>query len=171
LENDPDNLEETQFAINSYVLVKYENRDGIRPHAPPSKLHPTLRGPFKVISKTSRDRLGSIYTCQNLVTNKLEDFHVTNLQPFHWDGNTNPLEVALSDDQSFLVEDILNHRFVGNKRKIKSNLQFQIRWKGVNEPTWEPWRNCAKLQKVHQYLRVHPQLKKFAPKESDWVYE
>lgn len=90
LENDPDNLEETQFAINSYVLVKYENRDGIRPHAPPSKLH------------------------QNLVTNKLEDFHVTNLQPFHWDGNTNPLEVALSDDQSFLVEDILNHRFVGN---------------------------------------------------------
>jgi len=52
---------ETEFKISSYVLVKYENRDGVKLHAPPSKLHPKLRGPFKVISKTERDQRGTIY--------------------------------------------------------------------------------------------------------------
>jgi hypothetical protein len=44
----------TEFPINSYVLVKYENEG----HKPPTKLHTKLRGPLRVIS-----HVGSIYTC------------------------------------------------------------------------------------------------------------
>jgi hypothetical protein len=60
----------TEFRINSYVLVKYENDD----HAPPT-LHPSLRGPFRVVAR--HDRLeAAIYTCHNMTTGRLEDFHV-----------------------------------------------------------------------------------------------
>jgi len=148
------------------VLVQYENRDGIRAHAPPSKLHPKLRGPFKVISKTTRGNQGTIYTCENLVTNKLEDFHVTNLQPFIYDETKiNPLEIALADNESFLVEKILRHRFTDSQNKIKSNLQFLIKWKGLNDPSWEPWKNTSKLILVHEYLNSKRELKKFLPKD------
>jgi hypothetical protein len=156
---------ETQFEINSYVLVKYENRDGLKPHAPPTKLHPKLRGPFQVISKTQRKRQGTIYTCKNLITNKLEDFHVTNLQPFTFEETyTNPIEAALADNESFFVEEILNHRFTDNKHKIKSNLQFLIKWKGLDKPSWEPWKNTSKLEKVHQYMKATKQLMMLLPK-------
>jgi hypothetical protein len=156
---------ETEFKISSYVLVKYEKRDGVKPHAPPSKLHPKLRGPFKVISKTERDQRGTIYTCQNLVTNKLEDFHVTNLQPFHYDeNNVNPTEVALADNESFLVEKIIKHRFIDKNHKVKGSLQFYIKWVGFDQPTWEPWKNTFKLAQVHEYLKTHKELRKFVPK-------
>ena len=63
-----------QFPINSYVMAKYENH---HEHRPPTKLHPIKKGPFRVVNYT-----GSIYTVQNLVTMKNEDYHVTNLEPF-----------------------------------------------------------------------------------------
>jgi hypothetical protein len=155
---------ETQFQINSFVLVQHEQRDGIRPHAPPSKLHPTLKGPYKVIAKNEREQ-GTVYTCQNLVNNKLEDFHVTNLQPFYYDERVvNPTEVALADNESFLVEKIMSHRFTDSQRKIKSNLQFLVKWINIPEPTWEPWKSTNKLNKVHEYLRSKSDLKKFTPK-------
>jgi hypothetical protein len=155
---------ETQFSINSYVLVQYEQRDGIRPHAPPSKLHPTLKGPYKVIAKNEREQ-GTVYTCQNLVNNKLEDFHIKNLQPFYYDESVvNPIEVALADNESFLVERIMSHRFTDSQRKIKSNLQFLVKWVDIPQPTWEPWKSTNKLQKVHEYLRSKNDLKKFSPK-------
>ena len=154
---------ETEFPINSYVLVQYEHRDGLKSHSPPSKLHPKLRGPFRIISKTTRNNQGSIYTCENLVTNKLEDFHVTNLQPFQFDEEkVNPLEIALTDNESFQVENVIKHRFTDSQKKIKSNLQFLIQWKGIKQPSWEPWKNISKLQLVQEYLKNHRQLKKFA---------
>jgi hypothetical protein len=146
---------ETEFEINDYVLTKYEQRDGVKPHAPPTKLHPNLRGPFKVISKTHRRSLPTIYTCQHLATNKLEDFHVTNLQPFYFDEEkVNPMEISLTDDESFLVEKILKHKFSDKNKKLKSNLQFLIKWKGFKEPTWEPWTNTKKLEIVHVHICI-----------------
>ena len=51
----PDNTL-TKFPDNSYVLVEYfEN--------PPSKLHPRLQGPYRVVN-----HIGSRYSLQNLVT-------------------------------------------------------------------------------------------------------
>ena len=55
----------TEFPINSYVLAQYENLE----HRPPSKFHLQNQGPFQVINK-----IGSVYTVRNLVTNKNIDF-------------------------------------------------------------------------------------------------
>ena len=88
---------------------------------------------------------------QNLVNNKLEDFHIKNLQPFYYDESVvNPIEVALADNESFLVERIMSHRFTDSQRKIKSNLQFLVKWVDIPQPTWEPWKSTNKLQKVHE---------------------
>ena len=62
--------ERTEFPINSYVLVQYENIE----HKPPSKLHPQLKGPYQVGNYAC-----SIYIVRNLVTKKLEDLYITNI--------------------------------------------------------------------------------------------
>jgi hypothetical protein len=71
----------TEFPIDSYVLVQYENDD----RRPPSKVHPIWKGPYKVVSVRTRAPKGTIYTCRNLATNKLEDFHVTLMRTFKYD--------------------------------------------------------------------------------------
>ena len=140
---------ETEFDIGSYVLVQYENDD----HRPPTKVHPKLRGPFKVMAVTRRNQLGSIYTCQNLESNELADFHVKLLVPFHYDARyTNPDTEALVDKQMFVVETVLEHIFE-SKRQLKSDLKFLIKWVGYKQPSWEPYANVAKVGKVHEYLR------------------
>ena len=54
---------------------------------------------------------GSRYTVQNLVTNKLEDFHVTNLRVFRYDpSRVDPREVANADQQATDVEMVLAHK-------------------------------------------------------------
>ena len=98
------------------------------------------------------------------MTNKLEDFHVNKLTTVYI--RRNPLEIALADNESFLVEKILKHRFTDSQNKIKSNLQFLIKWKGLNDPSWEPWKNTSKLILVHEYLNSKRELKKFLPKDS-----
>jgi Chromo (CHRromatin Organisation MOdifier) domain len=75
------------------------------------------------------------------------------------------MEISLTDDESFLVEKIMKHKFSDKNKNLKSNLQFLIKWKGFKEPTWESWKNTSKLGIVHEYLRSHKDLKKFASKE------
>jgi hypothetical protein len=138
---------ETEFELDLYVLVKYENDD----HAPPTKVHPVLRGPFKVVAVRTRDTKGTIYTCRNLATNKLEDFHVKLLQPFKHDQRyVDPEQAAMADQQMFEVETILDHIFEG--KELKTNLRFKVKWIGFPNPTWEPYSTMSKVDKVHQYL-------------------
>lgn len=115
----------TEFQIGDYVLVAYE-KDG---HKAPSKLHPVLRGPCRIIDKTVR-REGDIYTVQHLDSFKLEDFHVKLLQKFNHDARfTDPTSVATADNQSFIVESILNHRFQPRKQIKKQYANFsQMAW-------------------------------------------
>jgi transposase InsO family protein len=156
---------ETEFPINSYVLVQYENRGGPKEHAPNTPLHPILRGPFRVVNKRHRDAQGTIYTCEHLATHKLEDFHVKLLQPFHYDERrVSPEDVAQTDYNLFTVESVRAHRWTPGKHKTKSNLMFLIKWEGYDDQsnTWEPWENVAKVGILHEYLRSIPALKRFA---------
>jgi hypothetical protein len=143
----------TEFPINSYVLVYYENDE----HQPPSKLHTKLRGPLRVVN-----RIGSIYTLQNLVNNKLEDFHVKNIRPFIYDPvHTDPKKVALHDEDHFEINNILDHRFEGQGREKRSELAFLILWEGETSPTWHKWSiDLSNNAKVHEYLSAH-KMKKF----------
>jgi transposase InsO family protein len=148
----------TEFPINSYVLVNYENED----KKAPSKLHTYLRGPLRVVSIQ-----GSVYTLQNLVTNKLEDFHVSLLHPFVYDATRdNPRLIAQHDEDFFDIERIIEHRFTGEKSdaKKKSNLELKILWTGYAVADWQSWsKDLAKNRIVHEYLERH-KLKRFIPK-------
>ncbi len=67
----------TEFPINSYVLIEYPQSSHHK--GPPTKFHSNLKGPMQVINV-----VGSRYTLLNLVTNKLEDFHITQLKQFNY---------------------------------------------------------------------------------------
>ena len=140
---------EEEFDIDTYVLAKYENDE----HAAPSKLHPKLRGPYQIVEITRRDPKGTIYTCRNLATQKLEDFHVKLLVHYEYDkAQTNPDEAAMADSQMFEVESVLDHIFE-NKKQLKSKMKLKIKWVGYAVPTWETYTAMSRVEQVHHYLR------------------
>ena len=150
-------INEPEFPIGSYVLIGYEEHE-------PSKLHPRLKGPMRVVAVTKRDNLPSIYTCQDLVTNKPYDYHVKLVRPFHYDAESiNPETVAMADDNSFMVEEIRDHRFLNNDRK-RSSLQFLVKWVGYEECTWEPYHSTFKLVQTHNYMQQN-NLNSYIPRQ------
>ena len=150
--------ETTEFPINSYVLQTYE-QDNQRP---PSKLNTRLRGPHKVVAKHSRVDGPDVYTVQNLASNKLEDFKITDLRTFNFDEQrVNPQEVAIQDKQLYIVESVLEHKGTGAKRSL---MQFHIKWKGYDETSWEPWSNVKDNIILHNYLKAN-KLQRLIPKQ------
>jgi hypothetical protein len=147
--------QQTTFAINTFVMAKYEANNG----EPPTKLHPLLRGPYQIINRSIRAE-GDIYTVQDLVTNKLYDFHVKLLQPYQYDATRiNPLAVAMKDHNSsmesrvYIVEEVLNHRFFPNSVKA-ANLQLLIKWMNEDRPQWNSYNETSikKVKLVQDYL-------------------
>ena len=144
--------ERTEYPINSYVSVQYENPE----HKPPSKSHSNLRGPYQVVNCT-----GSIYTVRNLVTNKLEDFLVTNIRNFENDPLTvHPRQVANTDQDMVDIHEIIQHIGTHNRRV---HMKFFIRWSDGDE-TWEPWSNVRRTEACHLYVEKH-NMKHLIPKE------
>lgn len=155
----------TEFPTNSYVLARYEGDD----HRPPSKLETRWRGPLRVITCAN-----SVCTVQHLVTNKLEDLHITLLKPFHYDAEqTDPHQVAAQDEGYYIIAEVLDHRFVKdgavyegtNSRGKLSHLQLLVHYEGDDEPLWQQWSTETKLNhatKVHDYLRAN-KLARFVP--------
>ena len=85
-------------------MLQYEKLD----HKPASKLFSNLKGSYFE---------GSIYTVRNLVTNKLEDFHITNLYPFVYDLlNVDLRQVASIDQEIVDIDKITSHTGNPNKR-------------------------------------------------------
>ena len=137
--------EEPNYPVNSYVIVEYETD-------PPSKLHPKLMGPMRVVTRHDRGDKPSTYTCEDLVTHKLADFHVKLIHPFLYDAdNVNPTNVAMVDGQYFAVDRILDHKFTPKKSKKSSDLSFHILWQGGTK-SWEPYHTTFNLAEVHAYL-------------------
>ena len=102
----------TYFPIDSYVLAQYETYKD-------SKLHTKRHGPYRVVN-----RIGTVYTLENLVTNKLLDFHVKLLSAYnHDENNSDILKVAKIDKELSDIVKILNHRFRGHKKTL-SNLEL-----------------------------------------------
>lgn len=135
----------TEFPINSYVLVNYEGEH----HRPPSKLHTFLRGPLRVVNFN-----GPIYTLQNLVTNKMEDFHVKLLHPFRFDTATvDPALIAQHDDDYYEIIEVINHRFMDKSNKNCTNLEFLVKYRDAKEHVWQSWNvDFAANEVIHSYL-------------------
>ena len=136
----------TEFAVNSYVLVNYPH-NGIT-GGPPSKLLTHKKGPFRVVNN-----VGSTYTVENLVNNKLEDYHISSLTKFEYDVNeVDPRLIANRDSQMWDVEAVIAHR--GDPKGSKRQLFFLIKWVGfdASQNTWEPWENVRDTAALQAYL-------------------
>ena len=137
----------TEFPIHSYVLIGYPKTS--HHSGPPSKFHTNLKGPYQVVEKS-----GTRYTVRNLVTNKLEDFHITLLREFLFDPEyVDPVKIAMCDEQFYEIEKVLAHTGQFNK---KDTLFFKVKWLGYDDEkdnTWEPWKNLRLNIRLHQYLR------------------
>ena len=148
--------ETTEFPIGSYVLAEYETGKS-------SKFHTKRHGPYRVINK-----LGPIYSLENLVTNKISDFHVLLLSEYHHDNdNSNIYKVAKIDEEFQEISSVLNHRFKSNKKRAK-DIQLQMTWDNDPNPQWYDWNSTfGAVEKVQKYLNDN-QMRKYIPIKYTW---
>jgi hypothetical protein len=140
----------SEYPINSYVLL--DHPEGNRP-----KLNTRLKGPYQVVNF-----IGSTYTIQDLLTGKNFDTHITNLRPFNYDtSRTDPKEVAMHDQQEFVLGDVLAHRGDKNRRQT---MEIEVRWEGFGPEhnSWEPYSNLRHTEKLIAYLSAN-RLKSLIP--------
>ena len=150
------NYKQTHFPINSYVLVEYETRKD-------SKLHTKRHGPYRVIN-----RIGTVYTLENLVTGKLRDYHVKLLSQYNHDEvNTDINKVAKIDEELTDITQVLSHRFKSSKKTL-TNLELLLVWEDDPKPTWFPWNSSLRsIDVIHRYFENN-QMRKFIPPEFTW---
>jgi transposase InsO family protein len=138
----------TLFAENSYVLVKTSSKYTGKP---PDKFTSHWKGPMRVVN----NKVPNKYTVQNLITLKMEDYHVTSLKQFIYDPLvTDPTEVANRDENVTTVERIVSHR---GDIKDKSRVTFRVRWLGQDESedTYESFENLKRNEHLHRYLMAN----------------
>jgi hypothetical protein len=154
--------ERTEFPIGSYVLLKPkpDAKFGIT-----DKLHPPLKGPFKVVGHDK-----NTYQIQNLTTNKIiPSVNIQRLQPFYVNEVTdNPRDISNKDSDSFIIEKVISHSPLKPKRVTE--LCFRIKWLGWDDEdsnTTECWmvNPDLKINKVVlRYMNSIPHLRKFVNK-------
>ena len=141
-ERSKDNSQSTTFPINSYVLVQYETQKS-------SKLHTSKHGPYRVIN-----HIGTIYTCEHLVTKKIKDYHVKLLSEYkHDEVNSDIARAAKLDDEYCDIEGVHNHKFVPPHSKRKTDLFFLLTWDDDMDPKWYRWNTTlGDNELIHKYL-------------------
>ena len=121
----------TVFPMGTYVLCRHTDR-------PPTRLHTTWHGPYRVISYK-----GSEYVLANLVAHKERSVHIKNLKIFNYDSEVDvPADTARRDYMEFVVEKFLKHS--GDTKKATA-MSFQDKWLNYDDThnSWEPWKNYS----------------------------
>ena len=142
----------TIFPVGSYVLAKYAV-------GPPTRLHTKWQGPFQVVSYVNSE-----YTLLNLVSKAERITHASNLKVFIFDPlRVSAPDIARHDYMEFFIESIVEYR--GDTKRLNS-LFFKVKWLNYDDShnSWEPWSALRKCDKLHDFLRANPKLKKLVPK-------
>jgi hypothetical protein len=142
------------FTVGDLVYVS--SADLLLPKGHAVKLLPKYIGPFKVIDAQSSTSNYHVELLAQLQVRNLHDrFHQSKLCPYQ--ANDDVLfphqeahrfyDFGTPDDQEWLVEEILAHKWEGNQ------LLFQIHW-NLGDTTWEPLESCEALQALDEYLHL-----------------
>ena len=108
---------QSDYVSHWHICVGYTGYGDSGGAKPPTKLHPRLMGPVVIVNS-----IKDTSTCRNLVTEDNEDFHVSRLREFHFQEEfVNPKDVAMRDNEEFVVDSIQKHR--GDVTKLTS-LEF-----------------------------------------------
>lgn len=139
----------TVYAAGDLVLATHASK-------PPNKLAPRWRGPFAVV-----ERVGSMYTCQDLRTLKHIRFHETRLKKYDAERTEFAVAVAAVDNEEFEVEAIVDHRLLPGRGPRRRRLEFRVHWRGyeAEEDTWLPFAEVRDLAALDVYALEHPELR------------
>ena len=129
-----------QFNIGDLVLLSTANLRSTGPGRA-AKLSPQRIGPFRITRVLSK--LNYELDLPETMNKKYNIFHVSLLTKYNETENkyssgpsslTRPPPEIIDDEELFEVQQILKHRFNGNRR------QYLVHWKGyeLHESTWEP---------------------------------
>ena len=148
------NSHTTTFPINSYVLVQYETQKT-------TKLHTSKHGPYRVVN-----HIGTIYTCEHLVTKKKSDYHVKLLTEYkHDEVNSDIDKVAKLDEEYSDIVEVLDHKFTPPNKTKHSNLSFLLTWDSDMNPKWYPWhKTFGANDKIHEYFDKN-QMRSYIPQK------
>ncbi len=152
-----------QFEVGDLVLLSTTNLKASGPGRA-EKLSPQRIGPFRITRVLSK--LNYELDLPPVLNKKYNVFHVSLLTKFYPNDTTKfasrptnitrpPAEV-IDNQEIYEVQQILKHRFNGNKR------QYLVHWKGydIHESTWEPVSSFKfhrdLINKYEQSLRSKP---------------
>jgi len=110
-----------------------------------------------------------VYTVQNLVSEKTEDFHVKKLKPFlHDPATSDPADVARKVLDYVEIDHIVSHK---GPFKKTSKMRFLIRFKGFDQShdSYQLWKDLRTTEALHRYL-IANQMQKLVPKPFRHLY-
>jgi hypothetical protein len=145
---------DNHFAVDDLIYVS--TADLLLPKGQATKLLPKYIGPFKVLeTHTNTSSYKVKLPAQLQVRNLHNQFHRSKLHPYL--SNDNVIfshrekfayyDYSIPNDQEWLVEEILSHKW------DKNSLQFKICW-NLGDITWEPFEACKELQALTKYLQL-----------------
>jgi hypothetical protein len=146
--------EDDTFAAGDLVYISAE--DLALPKGRATKLLPCYVGPFKVLEAHTDKSTYRVKLPAQLRAHNLHDrFHQSKLRPhFANDDALFPhreahvfYDFGNPDDQEWLVEEILAHKWDRN------TLVFQVHW-NLGDTTWESLETCNDLQALQEYLQL-----------------
>jgi hypothetical protein len=133
----------TEFALNSSInnlsgFAPFELNYGYMPRLTPFPTHDELE-----LSEELKAR--RIHPC----------FHVSLLRPFEPNNDTLFLgweskwfyNFGMPDDDEWLIDEIMGHRFVGK------SIKFNVRWT-AGDHTWEPYAHVKDLEALDHYYAL-----------------
>jgi hypothetical protein len=146
------------FAVGEQVLLKTTNIALKRPSGGTRKLMPKWIGPFPIQAVVGNPKPGQPPRAVRL---QLPDsmgaihpvFHVSLLRLYKDSGTQKPppAPVEVDGELEYVVEDVLNHRWVRAGGKYK--LQYLIKWLGYpdEENCWEDAEGLSELEAAARY--------------------
>jgi hypothetical protein len=149
-----------EFHVGDFVL---QHKRGTSLSGKPN---PRWLGPFLVMDRRNNDPSHPVLDLMNLTDMKVKEASVEDCRIFNtsWFEEENLLpeliKIAATDQNEYVVERIVSHKPIGEKRTIPlSKYLFEVKWQDFEDTTWEPYSGLKHLEPMEEYSKNHPALK------------